>query len=219
MEVMMARSYLATGGIVLSALLAFPTVSSASFMDFIYEMSGPQLVSVFPVHCEYDLLKHKSLCELYYWRFAGEANPESGFWLGFNSAGYFSTFKDSPTGEYGWFMSDMLTFEPMFWGRSSSRFYHGIGLSTDFFVGKEFSRFGAVALKVEPLNVRLPWRLHNWYAGPALRVYRHRRTAAQFDAPAPKSPNRTSRFERFVIGISLARRAPPRPVPVQATPN
>lgn len=204
----MSRSQLAAAGIVFVALLAFPTVSSASFMDFIYEMSGPQLFAILPLHCEYDLLKHKSLCEIYYWRVAGEANPEPRFWLGFDSAGYISTFKDSPSGQYQWVKSDMLTWEPMFWRRSSSGYYQGAGLSANFFVGKEFRRFGAAALKVVPLNVRLRGKLRNWYAGPTVRVYRHKRTAEQFDAPAPESGRKSSIFERFVIGVDIARRSP-----------
>src|SRR5436190_986746 len=142
---LMSRSRLATAGIVLAGVLAFPSVSSASFMDFIYEMSGPQLISLLPVRCEYDFEKERSLCEILKWRVAGEANPKPKFWVAFDSAAYLSTWKDSPTGQYAAGKTDMLSFDPMVRWRYSSKSYFGAGGSTNFFFGTRFRRFGAAA--------------------------------------------------------------------------
>lgn len=201
----MSRSRLATAGIVLVALLAFPSMSFASFMDFIYEMSGPELISLVPVRCELDLVKHKTVCHVFHWKVAGEATFERpSFWIDFDGAGYLSTGKDSPTGQYSWGTSDMLAFDPMLRKRSFSRIYHSVGVSTNFFFGSEFRRFGAVALKIEPVAVGLT---QNWYAVLSFRRYRHSFTAEQFDAPPLPQPGK-SKVEHVVIGLKVEYRLP-----------
>jgi hypothetical protein len=178
-------------------------VSSASFMDFIYEMSGPQLFTFLPFRCEYDLEKHKELCEIYTKRVVGEANPAPKFWLAVDGAAYTSTGKDSKTGKYDWFENYMLAVEPMLRRRSSSMTYHGVGVSGDFLFGNHFRRFGAVALKVEPVALGLG---RNWYLISTVRMYRHRFTADQFGA-ATAAPSGNGKRE-FVIGLNVEYRSP-----------
>jgi hypothetical protein len=164
-------------------------------MDFIYEMSGPQLFSVVPVRCELDLMKHKTSCEVYAFTISGDRiREQASFWLDFDEAVYLSTGKNG----YKPATADMLAFDPVLRRRSSSRTYHGAGVSTNLFFGSHFKRFGAVALRFEPVAIGLG---QNWYAVFTVRRYRHAFTAEQFGrTTAAASANRKG---EFVFGLNV----------------
>ena len=192
----MSRSHLGTAGLVFIALLAFPRASSAGLMDYIHEMSGPQMGSFLLVDCEYSLRDQNRSCYVYDHRVSGDTNVRQGSNLWFTLAGgaYTSTWKDSKTGEYGWFENYMIAFEPMLFAGSSSRSRHGIGLTYNFLFGERFGRFNNLGVKIVPFSIPL---------GPGnlvitARYYPDRFTTADFDAK-PRAPEQPSKRE-LVLG-------------------
>ena len=73
----MRRKYAGITGIALLAVLGFPGVSHASIWDWIWSMSGPQMIGVV-FHCEYDWEhnnpnKKAHECRIFDYRIIGEA--------------------------------------------------------------------------------------------------------------------------------------------------
>ena len=94
----------------LLALLAFPSAGHASIWDWIWTMSGPQMVGVV-FHCELDW-EHKDPenykaheCRIIDYRVLGGAQTrkERRTWLTLDTNGYTSTGKNSEGFEFGAF--------------------------------------------------------------------------------------------------------------------
>jgi len=205
----MLRHRVGTVCLAVLALFAFPREGSAHFMDFIWEMSGPQMIGVV-VGCEYDLQRKTTECRALDKKLGRPGTGSSErpkLWVALDSAAYFSTGKDSGSLEFDWFGTGMLAFEPLLTVRSYGdggeglSVHHGlIGLSYDFLFGKDFSRFDKVGLKFTPIGVT--------YKGVTasfnLRVYPNGFTPDEFGF-GPRQHD-LSRPSETVIGFSVGRR-------------
>jgi hypothetical protein len=218
----MRRKYAGITGIALLAVLGFPCVSHASIWDYIWSMSGPQMIGIV-FHCEYDW-EHKNAaktaheCRIFDYRVIGEAESRKlrRTWLTFDTIGYVSTGKNSGEEpeefDFHDFDSFMVAIEPMVEMRSFTNkdskgvanygnltFHHGlIGLSYDVVFGKQFSTFDNIGLKFRPLGVTYK----NFNASFNLRWYPDRFTAGQFGMvdPTPNDPDPDS--SEWTWGIS-----------------
>jgi hypothetical protein len=206
----MCHRYAGITGIALLAVLGFPGVSHASVWDWIWTMSGPQMIGIV-FHCEYDWEhnnreKKAHECRVFDYRVLGEAESRKlrRTWLTFDTIGYVSTGKNSDSLDFHDFDSYMVAIEPMVEMRSFTNagknergdkvkgtgnlsFHHGlVGLSYDVLFGKEFSAFDNVGIKFRPVGVTYK----NFNAAFNLRWYPDRFTAAQFRMvdPTPSDP-------------------------------
>jgi hypothetical protein len=214
MEVDMPRTCLRTAGIALLALLACPRAGNAAFMDIIWEMSGPQMFSVFLLQCEYDLENKTTECRAYDKRVQGEAGARAArkVWLAVDGAVYTSTGKNSGTHRYDGAQNHMVAVEPMLAMHSytNSRLWdlsvhHGVvGLSYNFLFGDEFTKFDKVGLKFTPVGVTFKNRFNIAYH---LRIYPRGFTAEEFGATAllPDAKMHTGReaVHGFSVGYYL----------------
>jgi hypothetical protein len=178
MEVNVSRSHLRTFGIALLALLAFPRAGSADLIDFIWEMSGPQMIGVGLLHCEYDLQDSGHRCHL-----SGYEGQRHGVWrLELDAYAYGSTGKSSGTRDFQWFRTGMVAVEPMLEVRScctdegSFSVHHGVGLAYNFLYGRHFSRFNNVGIKITPIGITFK----KFSAAYNVRVYPHGFTPDEF---------------------------------------
>ena len=178
MEVNVSRSHLRTFGIALLALLAFPRAGSADLIDFIWEMSGPQMIGVGLLHCEYDLPDGDPRC-----RFISHEGQRHRVWrLALDATAYTSTGKSSGTHDYPFGRIGMVAVEPMLEVRSCCTdeagfsVHHGVGLSYDFLFGRHFSRFNNFGVKITPIGITFK----KFSAAYNVRVYPHGFTADEF---------------------------------------
>jgi hypothetical protein len=178
MEVDVSRSHLRTFGIALLALLAFPRTGSADLIDFIWEMSGPQMIGARLLHCEYDLPDGDPRCQ-----FLGHEGQRHQVWrLTLDANAYTSTGKSSGTHHYGWGRNGMVAVEPMLEARSCCTdeggfsVHHGVGLSYNFLFGQHFSRFNKLGVKITPIGITFK----KFSAAYNVRVYPHGFTADEF---------------------------------------
>jgi hypothetical protein len=195
----MARLRLETAGIMLVALLAFPRTGHAGLIDFIMEMSGPQMFSVVLVDCEYNLANRQRECHIYDKRVAGDERAREGgrFWFVAGGGFYTSTTEDSKTGDYDAFENHMVMFEPTLQWRSSEGTHHGIGLTYDVLFGRRFKTFANVGVKVIPYT----FRFRSVELIPTIRFYPEGFTAEDFNAKERK-PNE-ERGREFVFGGTI----------------
>ncbi len=157
----MSRRYLGTGGIAVLALLAIPSTGHASIIDWIWTMSGPQMVGAV-LHCEYDIQNNKSECRAIDYLFAGKlaSRKERRVWLSIDTGFYTGTGKDSDGNVFKPFKNNMIAFEPMLEMRSYKSidqkvmYHHGlIGISWDYLVGADHESFDKFGLKFRPVGV------------------------------------------------------------------
>ena len=195
-------------GIVFAIMLAAPRAASAGIIDFIWEMSGPQLWG-FPVECDLDLRSREYAssqdyeCRIAEWHVSGERRfrtaEQRRIWLAIGG-GFYTTFgKDSTMRPFEKFKVGVVNYEPMVHLRSfqtpgtgTFAFEHGvIGMSHFLIVGKGFKRFDNVGLKFMPLQVRYK----RVALGYTMRVFPKGFTAAQFGA----NPATTTHVGREVV--------------------
>jgi hypothetical protein len=176
----MSRRSLGTTAVVLLAVLAFPSTAHSSIIDWIWTMSGPQMIG-FPLHCEYDLESNKLKtweCREFDHRFTGQLRPrrERKTWVSFDTTPFFSTGYDSDEGtNFEWFKTWMVAFEPILEIRSHTSpggkvmLHHGlVGLSYDVLFGSGFNTFDKFGLKFKPIGVTFNKRFNaaftmRWY--------------------------------------------------------
>jgi hypothetical protein len=173
----MSRRSLGTIVVVLLASLAFPNTAHSSIIDWIWTMSGPQMIG-FPLHCEYDLENNKWECREIDRLFAGQLKPrrDRKTWVSFDTGPYFSTGYDSDEGtDFEWFKTWMVAFEPVLEIRSHTSpggavmLHHGlVGLSYDVLFGSGFDTFDKFGLKFKPIGVTIKKRFNaaftmRWY--------------------------------------------------------
>lgn len=215
----MSAKCLRTAGFVLVALLTFPLTARANIFDFIWEMSGPQMIGV-TFHCEYDPQFNRqsaqdyraksptekftrSDCRFFDERVVGNSMPRSTrrFWLSFDTTFYTSTGKDSDTLEYDAFETQMLAIEPILEVRSHPwkkiQFHHGIvGLSYDVLFGSNFDTFDKAGIKFRPVGVTIG-RFNVAYN---LRLYPNGFTTDEF---GPARIDNLNRKHEYLHGFSI----------------
>jgi hypothetical protein len=192
---MMSWSHLRAAGIVLVALLAFPGSSHAGIFDFIWELSGPRLVTWLTFDCEFNLINPGAECRIYDIKVAGDAPPRAGrrLWLALDNGFYTSIDK----GEYRRFENHMFAIEPMLrWQSQHSR--HGVGVTYNLLYGANFKTFDALGLKIVPFTI--PAR--RVVIIPTIRFYTDSFIAPQFGVGKATSEDVTRKGE-LVIGASV----------------
>jgi hypothetical protein len=125
----MRRSYVRIAGLALLALMGVPSASHASIWDWIWGMSGPQMVGIV-FHCEWDWEPKDpnatkvddkgepytaSECRFVDYKVVGNARARTQrtMWLTFDTNGYTSTGKNSEGFDFKAFENYMVAFEPM----------------------------------------------------------------------------------------------------------
>jgi len=195
----------------LVALLAFPSAGHASIIDWIWTMSGPQMVGVV-LHCEYDIQNNMSECRGIDYRFAGKLTPrqERRLWLSIDTGFYTGTGRNSDGHEFRFLKDNMIAFEPILEIRSySSRdklvdYHHGlIGISWDYLLGDHapFDKFG---LKFRPVGITIKKK---WNMSYTLRLYPNGFTSDEFGiGPPVVNPNREAEvLHGFTFGYVWGR--------------
>lgn len=202
----MSRAYLGTATIALVALLGFPRAGNAGIIDFIWEMSGPQMFSVLTFQCEYDLSgTRKGECRIYEKRVSGNSpRAERKVWLTLGAAAYTSTGRDSDVRQYDAFKNHMLAFEPMIEFHSTTRVRHGVGLSYDYVFGSKLRGFDKLGLKFEPVAV--PLGSSNWEVAANIRLYPNGFTVDEF-GQEPRLFD-LDRGREWLYGFSVGWRSP-----------
>jgi len=212
----MLRRYL--GSLVLAwfGLLALPSAGRASIIDWIWTMSGPQMVGLV-LHCEYDIQNNISECRGLDYRFAGKLSPrqERRVWLSIDTGFYVSTSYDSETTKYSWFKDQMIAFEPMLEVRSySSRpnaagiravdYHHGlIGISWDLLTGTDHAAFDKFGLKFRPVGITIKKK---WNMSYTLRLYPNGFSPDEFEGPSVPNLNRPMEvLHGFTFGVLLGK--------------
>jgi len=202
----MTRRHLGRLGIALLALLGFPSTGHASIWDFIWTLSGPQMMG-FPVHCEYDLENRKTECREFDRRFVGQlkARQERRVWLSIDTGPYFSTGKNSENIDFEAFRTWMVVVEPMVEIRSLTSpggnfmLHHGLfGASYDVLFGPDFDTFDKMGLKFRPVGVTIYKKIN---ASFTMRWYPHGFTSDEFGI-GPRLPNR-DRDSETVYGFNI----------------
>lgn len=205
----MTGAHLRTAAIALLALLAFPRAGSAGIFDIIWEMSGPQMVSVFLLQCEFDLVNDQPECLIYDKRVWGPqgVRADRRWSLSFDGALYTSTGKNSDTHRFEKFKSQMVAVEPMLTYRSyrssggNFSTHHGLlGASYNVLFGDEFDTFHKGGFKFTPIRITA-WKRIN--AAYHLRVYPDGFTAEEFGAESLVSTMHPGRelVHGFSVGV------------------
>ena len=208
----MSRSHLRIFGIALLALLAFPRAGSADLIDFIWEMSGPQMIGKGLLHCEFDLQDSERklpdsdrICQ-YVFRDLSHEGQRHGVWrIALDTTAYLSTGKSSGTHHYQWGSVGMVAVEPMLEVRSCCddkkvfSVHHGVGLSYDFLFGQHFSRFNKFGLKITPIGFKFTKKVSAAYN---VRVYPHKFTPDEFGF-GPRLSDLSRGFEKPLHGVSV----------------
>jgi hypothetical protein len=196
--------------IALVALLAFPRTGSAGLLDFIWEMSGPQMIGggfacrwaadeTLPQQCRVGGLRIEPL-------FTDQGEEP---WLFLSMAGgwYFSTGKDSrdATGarvEYDFFENHMLTFEPTVEVLSRRftpdlKMYQGLGgLTLNYLFGVDHKPFWKAGIKLTPILIEYK----RWSFSANVRLYPDGFTLDQFKPVPAVGDDRPSEYT-FGIGV------------------
>ena len=213
----MPRVRIGIAPIVVAITLTVPGSAAAGIIDFIYEMSGPQMWGI-PIQCDLDLRSRPAKNEQdgtprnYQCRFiekhlGGErlfrTAQDRWLWVSIGGGVYTSTTKDSRPLRFDAWKIGMIAYEPMLHVRSfqsagstRTRFAveHGaIGFSHMLFVGKGFDPFDNIGMKFMPLQVRYK-RLS---VGYTMRVFPRGYTSPQFGGP----PTRSTQGAEVVNGI------------------
>jgi hypothetical protein len=183
MEVAMTTRRLWTAAVVLGAAITAPRDARAGIIEFIWEMSGPQMIGVL-AECRLNFDGGGvDQCTAAGFPFAGEDTPRPRkLWLTLDAGVYFSTGHDVSGQDYEFGRTWMLSFDPMIEIQTVSRpkfaMYHGVmGVSYNFLFGEGFRKFTNVALKVRPIGVIIANRVNVAYN---LRLYPNGFTADQF---------------------------------------
>ena len=137
-------------------VLAAPRPAHADFWDFIFEMSGPQLIGA-RFDCDWALDGSVGDCHAAGFKVGSQfPTPKPRAWISVGGGVYTSTGKDT-NNEYDAFSVHMLAFEPTINAFSSTnpraRVYHGAGFTYDFLFGRDFRRFDKAGLKFLPVGV------------------------------------------------------------------
>ena len=177
-------SVLVAGGV-----LCVPLDAGASFLDFIFDMSGPQMIGK-GARCRMPVKGGETKCDFFSIRRSGvepDVVADKRPWVNLEGAVYTSTGKNEGNTDYEAFHTFMLSFEPMVEVASKSagtwRLFHGAGLASHFLFGPDFRRFGNAGFKVRPVGVEIG---DSWEVALNIRLYPDGFGADQFGfGPSP----------------------------------
>ena len=198
---------LGTLGIALLALMSFPSAGHASIIDWIWTMSGPQMVGLV-LHCEYDIQNNISECRGLDIRFVGKLQPrdQRRVFLSIDTGFYTGTGKDSDGNVFRPFKDNMVAFEPMLEMRSyTSRdklvtWHHGlVGISWDYLYGSGYDGFDKFGVKFRPVGITIN---RKWNMSYTLRIYPNGFTPDEFglEARQPDLDRASEVLHGFSIG-------------------
>jgi hypothetical protein len=213
MEVKMSAKCLRTAGFVLVASLAYPLTVSASIIDFIWEMSGPQMIGLV-LHCEYDPEFKGSYqpdpqtnknytradCRFIDRRFVGyaRARTDRRYWLSLDNGIYVSTGKNSGIHDYEAWKTFLFAVEPILEFRSFDCdngkliIHHGlVGFSYQHLFGSGFDAFDKAALKFRPIAFTINKKFN---AAFNLRIYPNGVTVDEFSQARLEDFNRPHEY-------------------------
>jgi hypothetical protein len=158
----MVRRFLAAAALVL-AVLGTPRTSEAGLIDFIWEMSGPQMIGA-GYGCFLTTNFKREECRLH--GVVGVAKPPEGAphrggpFLVLDGSYMFSTGKNSPTQDFDFGQVQMVMLEPGIAFRSIGesgtdrvRVYHGLGATYNILFGRDMSTFDKFGFKFTPIDV------------------------------------------------------------------
>jgi hypothetical protein len=194
----------ATLGALLFVLLGIPRSSEAGFFDFIWEMSGPQMLG-FSHGCLYSVKTKKfeqcRIGENPTAQFKIKSEPKGPF-IGFSAGIYGSTGVDSRTQKYDWWEIGMvelatgLAFRSYECGGTAGKdvqIHHGFGVAYERLFGRSTKNnngaihpFNKFAITVTPVDVTLK----KVAFGIKLRLYPEGFTDDEFKAGLPPVSNR-----------------------------
>ena len=147
---------------VVLAVLACARPAHAGWLDFIWELTGPQMIG-FGGSCEMSLGRNGTWRCTVPLKALGSRSPgDHWFWISAESYYYFSL----PHNGFEGGRVRMFTFDPMVSlsrRTGDTRVLSGLGLSLQRFSSADFDGFGNAAIKLRPIAVEFP-------AGNRLRV-------------------------------------------------
>lgn len=191
----MPRASMGLAGFLLAAVLAFPHSAGAGVIEFILEMSGPQMIGA-GIACDFEIQSGNNECRLAGARVSGELSgrgTRGRVWLTLEGAVYLSTGKDSEMRPFRVGRAQMFSYEPTLNLRSIDKnniaIHHGVvGLSYVFLTGSDFKRFDNVGMKLVPIAFTFG---NHFTVAYNLRVFPNGFTSVQFGAePGTATPHR-----------------------------
>lgn len=169
-------------GVILFALFALPRPSDAGILEFIYEMSGPQLIG-YGHSCILPLRSKPVRCDIDVIREASDDRGRRGPHLALQGSVFFSTPRDSETVEYDWFDVGMVALEPTVLfaskvptGSGGVRVSHGAGITYNYLFGRHFDSFSKFGYLIVPVEITY----RNIAVAAKIRLYQHGFTDDQF---------------------------------------
>ena len=161
-------------------IVVSPRSSEAAMLDFIWGLSGPQLVGV-GVGWRWDFTVSRDVCEVgsalaLSIKAEGREDWRKRVYFSVGATFFTSTGTDSATKTYRFDDVNMLAFEPSVSVRTFSpgdgsrlRVYHGVGPTFDRVFGRSITTFDNVGIKVTLVEFVLP-KYHVSF-GSAVRLY------------------------------------------------
>lgn len=151
-------------GVLLLALLAVPRPSEAGLIEFIWELSGPQMIGG-GFGCTFDANWDRRDCRLASAALIRSQTDDNGPFFFFGGEWTFSTGKNvrhpetNEVIDYRFFRIHRVAFAPGISFRNrwlllgSARMYHAAAISGELFAGPDFKRFTKVAVSVTPVEL------------------------------------------------------------------
>jgi hypothetical protein len=193
-------------------MLIGPRVAEAGIGEFIWEMSGPQMVGG-GIQCKFSITTGE--LEICYATIPvslrlAQDRPKRRFRVSFDGGIYTSTGKDAGGVDYEAFNTWMLAFDPVIElvtydnfksGGARREVYHGVmGVSYNVLFGSDFRRFTNAAVKLRPIG----YRHGRFNVEFDLRMYPNGFRADQFGEVSPEpEPNRAETTWGFSVGIAF----------------
>ena len=186
-----------TSLVAVALLLSTPRTGSAGIGEWIWEMSGPQMVGG-GIECKFTFKGELEICYVTSGVPFSVANNKRKVRPRISIEGglYGSTGKNSNGVEYKAGDAWMFAFDPMIElvhhettmtaGADRAEIYHGLGVSYNRLFGKDFHPFNNAAIKVRPIGVRFGRNNLEF----DLRVYPNHFSATDF-GKVPVGPEET----------------------------
>ena len=202
----MMRRRTAAVAVFLLAMLAAPRRSDAGVLDFIWEMSGPQMLGP-SIGCMLTFkgeLRRCLVSPLLTQRMLGDKGFQGPF-LYVAGEYTFSTGKNAGGHDYKFFNTHRLAFAPQLMVRSTRvnniDLFHAAGITYEYLFGVDdadfpsFDKFGFVFTPVE-------FAFPKFSIAPKIRVYPNGYTADEFGfGPPPDDPDRK---HEWTYGLSVS---------------
>jgi hypothetical protein len=195
---------------VFAFMLVGPRVAEAGIGEFIWEMSGPQMIGG-GLQCKFNLQGEVEQCYVTVpiTTSLRDAPQKRRFRISLDGGIYVSTGKNAGGVDYEAWKTWMLAFDPMIEFvtkdnrtdtlRDRREWYHGImGVSYNVLFG-DFRRFANVGLKLRPIGYRRGRFNYEF----DVRIYPNGFTADQFGKAAEPEPNRAEVTWGLSLGIAL----------------